>query len=309
MLLNSHTELGQLVTDVVSGIRVERWLRTPPDAQPRVIPPPSLWPSDCFPSQIMSSDRSMKVGTATPATAAAKPVAKKPFGEVLNQQPAKPGLIVEQAKSKTRPMPPPLPSAKVLGPIAATISGIKATSAAIGTLSPHAATAENFSQARAGMNAEAGRLGQVRTEAHTVHEHRVDARVLDLIVKELCVEVATEGSKPATNVAAGALSTLGVHPETVPAKADAGQPAPGQKAKAAAALVERIETFVKSNRPALAVSLSGAINARVEVERTGPGEVSLRVQGTKGPPHAEDLARIREAIRERGLKLTSLSVG
>jgi hypothetical protein len=66
---------------------------------------------------------------------------------------------------------------------------------------------------------------------------------------------------------------------------------------------------MKSQRPTLALTLNNAFAARVEVEKTGPQQVSLRIQGWNGPPPPAEIARIRESIRERGLTLTSLSVG
>jgi hypothetical protein len=67
---------------------------------------------------------------------------------------------------------------------------------------------------------------------------------------------------------------------------------------------------VKSQRPALSLSLRGALDATVEVERTGPREVALRIiQGRNGPLPSEDVARLREALEARGLRLRSLRAG
>jgi hypothetical protein len=74
-------------------------------------------------------------------------------------------------------------------------------------------------------------------------------------------------------------------------------------------LIERIEVFVRSQRPALKMSLGGALDATVEVERTGPREVSLRIQGRRGPVPSEELARIRGALEAKGLRLRSLQAG
>ncbi|HEX8538873.1 MAG TPA: hypothetical protein VF664_15490, partial [Cystobacter sp.] len=72
-------------------------------------------------------------------------------------------------------------------------------------------------------------------------------------------------------------------------------------------LIEKIEVFVRSQRPALAMRLGGALEATVEVERTGPREVALRIQGHRGPLPRENLARLQEELAARGLRLTALS--
>jgi hypothetical protein len=54
------------------------------------------------------------------------------------------------------------------------------------------------------------------------------------------------------------------------------------------------------------MSLDSPLSAMVEVERTAPREVALRNQGRHGPLAHEDLARIRDAMEARGLRLRSL---
>jgi hypothetical protein len=82
-------------------------------------------------------------------------------------------------------------------------------------------------------------------------------------------------------------------------------PSAEARAQAALELIEKIEVFVKSQRPALALHLGGVLDATVEVERTGAREVALRIQRRRGPLPQEDLARIREALAARGLKLSA----
>jgi hypothetical protein len=81
---------------------------------------------------------------------------------------------------------------------------------------------------------------------------------------------------------------------------------PQLKLQATLQLIERIELFVQSQRPALRMSLGSPLSAMVEVERTAPREVALRIQGRHGPLPHEDLARIRDALETRGLRLRSL---
>lgn len=78
--------------------------------------------------------------------------------------------------------------------------------------------------------------------------------------------------------------------------------------QAALELVQKIEVFMKSQRPALSVTVGGALAAQVQVEKTGPREVALNVRGLKGPPQAEDLSEIRAQIQAKGLKISSLTV-
>jgi hypothetical protein len=74
----------------------------------------------------------------------------------------------------------------------------------------------------------------------------------------------------------------------------------------ALALIEKIDVFMKSQRPALSLRLGGALEATVEVERTGSREVALRIQGHRGPVAPGQLEHIREALASRGLRLSRL---
>jgi len=82
----------------------------------------------------------------------------------------------------------------------------------------------------------------------------------------------------------------------------------GDRVQAALELIERIELFVKAQRPALTLSLQFGPVAKVEVERTGDGVIALKLHGRNGLPPPEEVGLIREAVRERGLRLSSLSV-
>jgi hypothetical protein len=84
---------------------------------------------------------------------------------------------------------------------------------------------------------------------------------------------------------------------------------PEAQAAQATALIERIEVFVKSQRPGLALTLNNSLGAHVEIERVGPKEIALKLVGHRGPPTAEAVSRIREELRARGLKVCALSVG
>lgn len=182
------------------------------------------------------------------------------------------------------------------------------------------ASAEHLGQVRQGLNAEAHRLRDTRGEAHQTHQERVQQRVTELISRELARELRPEPAAPRTPSpspgpesqaplpSGEALSAAGGAPLSGPGGASApavDTPNPEARVQAAVELIEKIEVFVKSQRPALAMRLGGALAATVEVERTGTREVALRIQGQRGPLPPEDLARIRDALAARGLKLSA----
>jgi hypothetical protein len=171
------------------------------------------------------------------------------------------------------------------------------------------------------MNHEALRLGSVRTEAQSTNQQRTEHRLSELIFRELTrqlredpamglpsqraappVEPSREASPVEALPTAGA-PRLAREPEHL---APPEAPTPEAKVQATVQLIEKLELFIQSQRPALRMSLGWPLSAMVEVERTGPREVALRIQGRHGPLAREDLARIREAMGVRGLKLRSL---
>ncbi|WP_240359529.1 hypothetical protein [Pyxidicoccus trucidator] len=173
------------------------------------------------------------------------------------------------------------------------------------------------------MHSEAQRLGTVRGEASTQVQERTEHRLTEIIVRELSREARpavppVPDSRPAPGAPSGEASRAG--PDTQPQElrvtgaastgsggaASTEEVSPASRAEAALELIERIEVFVKSQRPALSLSLRGALEATVEVERTGPREVALRIQGRRGPLPAEELSRLRDALEARGLRLHSL---
>jgi len=181
------------------------------------------------------------------------------------------------------------------------------------------ASAEHLGQVRQGLNVESHRLRDVRGEAHQTHQERVQQRVTDLISRELAREPRAEpvAPRPAATPPGSEAPTSQPSVEALAAgearargpggagTATVDAPNPEVRAQAALELIEKIEVFVKSQRPALAMRLGGALDATVEVERTGARAVSLRIQGRRGPLPQQDLARIRDALADRGLKLSA----
>ena len=255
----------------------------------------------------------MKVDGRNEATPARPASDKGRFQEVLKK------TGPEKAKA---PAPPPR-GGQVARPPAPPMRGATGTVATAGLArTPQRgafASAEHLGQVRQGLNAEAHRLRDTRGEAHQTHQEQVRQRVTDLISRELARELRSEPSAPrapspgpegqspppsleALSATGGAQSggPGGVGTPAVDA------PASEARVQAAVELIEKIEVFVKSQRPALAMRLGGALEATVEVERTGPREVALRIQGRRGPLPSEDLTRIRDALAARGLKLRAL---
>jgi hypothetical protein len=73
----------------------------------------------------------------------------------------------------------------------------------------------------------------------------------------------------------------------------------------ALALVERIERFVRSGRPSLALTLRGQLPGRLEIERVAPGAIRLRLSSRRAPSEGV-LREIRQALEARGLSVRSL---
>ncbi len=169
-------------------------------------------------------------------------------------------------------------------------------------------SARKLSEVRVDSNAMTARLFEVRAEPVAQHpapvaERPVDRRMLDLICRELKSDPGV-AARPANQNLPAAADRVPFPVQVAQAHSSDG---PARSAQAVE-LIEKIETFVRSHRPALALTLNNSLGARVEIERIGPREVALKVVGKDGPPKAEDLGRIREEMKARGLKVGALSV-
>ena len=176
---------------------------------------------------------------------------------------------------------------------AAVLAAGNASSATVGGV--------HLTQARSAHVATAERLVAERSEAQEVHSERIDRRVLGVIVQELEVAMAlVPPPLPTKMTVDGGGPSLSLVPPPV-------EP-PAVRAQQAVALIEKIELFVKSQRPALSLTLNNSLGARVEIERLGPKEVALKLYGHGGPPSVQTLTRLREALEARGLTLRALSI-
>lgn len=245
----------------------------------------------------------MKLDAKTASTAVQATATKtvQPFKQLL-----------AEARGELKPKPPLAPvSTAVARPAQTTIGATTATAAS-----------QVRQQARVHAETEASRLGSVRADhsrhveaqqnARAQHTEAVteksEGRVLELIVRELSADATASNSTPPPTPT---VELATVHPIRNAAAALAQskiEVAPETKASQAVALIEKIITFVRSQRPGLALTLNNSLGASVEIERIGPKEIALKLIGQFGPPSADAVSRIRDELRARGLKIGALSV-
>ncbi|HEY8210170.1 MAG TPA: hypothetical protein VIG99_21945 [Myxococcaceae bacterium] len=159
----------------------------------------------------------------------------------------------------------------------------------------HATTAQALQRARASHAVEAHRLGEARKDHPAVPSPAFPRGVRERVMEAL------ESAPPPPQVLPAAVPG---HPS--PSQADR---APTSRVESALQLVERIQVFLRSGRPQLELSVGGQLEAQVLLERTGPREVAVTVRGRNGPPPAQELARVREEMQRRGLKVSALEIG
>ncbi|MBL8952282.1 MAG: hypothetical protein JNK82_16000 [Myxococcaceae bacterium] len=244
-----------------------------------------------------------------------------PFKRLMNGVKELKGSVVTPSAAQVKPPPLPLPGGvkpkKTLGARAAVLTPpphLKAKAVQARSIGTAQATRET---ARAQANVKADNLVELRKESVAQNTQRYDTRLIDLICQELKIGFSND------EVTVKHTPLSAANSDRLPPVASQQQQAsvtpitPGQtagkndsesKAASAVELIEKIETFVKSQRPGLALTLDGSLGARVEIERLGPKEVAIRVVGKNGPPAPEDIGRIREEMRARGLKVGALSV-
>jgi hypothetical protein len=153
--------------------------------------------------------------------------------------------------------------------------------------------------------------------AGTKATDRLQTRTAELLCVALRTEEArrTEHAERVSPATPGAVSPEVRHPPLAPpgptapgvAGTTAGAPVSPVEGRVerALALVERIERFVRSGRPSLALTLRGALPGEVEVQRVGPGAIVLRLSSARLPSENE-LGELRQALEARGLSVRSL---
>lgn len=244
----------------------------------------------------------MKTQTPTPPHSR-PPSGKQPFTSAMREAPTPPLGIREQRR---------LGATKVVGPVRVAKGCTVATPPGLVLAGKKRhEVGEGMVRAREQMHAEAERLEKVEQERAEGRRSGIEGRTVDLICRELLADLEpVETSRAGAPPGGAPVAT----PAEQPVTAQTGtptQPAAAVEARLAQAmqLIEKIETFLKGRRPALALSLGGELDARVEVERLGPGKIAIKIRGRKGPPSPELLGEIRDELRARGLQLGALSVG
>lgn len=255
---------------------------------------------------------------AAPASSASSSANPSP-GKAL---PRLPSPLVGAKLPPSHALRPPANAAPLPGSASRLPSTVMGSGPVVATPRSALASPENLGQTRQAMHGEALRLRSVRTEAHTVSQEKTEHRITELISRELAREFRAESSHPPPSArpvplppesSQGPVPTEGLTSagEARLAASPSGlspadAPDPQARVEATLQLIEKIEVFVQSQRPALRLSLGEPLSATVQVERTGPREVALRIQGRQGPLAQEELTRIREGLEARGLRLRSL---
>ncbi len=218
---------------------------------------------------------------------------KQPFAQVLKQAKPVAAKAVTPATPKLATPAKAVGSPRVGAPPARTVAS---------QVQHAGAPVKQLAQVRAHVDAEAKRLAtvrsdhshaansmtQVRTERSEQLDEKQNAKLADALTQEFAKE-------PQPVLPAPKLEN--VQPGNAPVKIEA----PAEtKAAQASALIEKIEHFVRSNRPGLSLTLHHSLGARVELERLGPKELSVKLFGK---PSAEAVGKIREELRARGLNV------
>jgi len=197
---------------------------------------------------------------------------------------------------------------------------VRARSSAAVALGPAQARTPHLNYAmtravRAQVEQEISRLTQVRT-AHVKHaleliarrneddnhsDGHLSDRAIDTVCRELMHELSHDLKTPPSVANSNFHGGGSLTREQAMAKSET-------RALHALRLIRKIDGFVKSQRPALSLTLNDSLAARVEIERVGPGQVALRVVGHRGPPSPEAVTRIREEMEAKGLKIAVLAV-
>ena len=145
---------------------------------------------------------------------------------------------------------------------------------------------------------------------------RLEARAADLLTAALRVEETARGERPSGGAVArtvapshfpdtsGVVQQAGLASSSASATAAAAHSASEGRIDRALALVERIERFVRSGRPSLALTLRGGLPGELEVQRVGRGAITLRLSSQR-PPSSSELGELRQALEARGLSVRS----
>jgi hypothetical protein len=182
--------------------------------------------------------------------------------------------------------------------------------------------AVSFQNARGAHMQTAAGLGEIRAQHSEASNSAQAQRLKSLIQDDLKQQFQTEerahlkGESPMQH---GQSQQVPVHDNVnssqsgaMSVEASAQKPSNANqsdaKTEATLALIEKIDVFVKANRPALKLDLQSSLGGTVEIDRVGKGEVAVRINSSSSALDSSVLNEIRSALTARGLKLTSLTV-
>jgi hypothetical protein len=250
------------------------------------------------------------LGACTPYMSKSNPVGQTPttqvpkadFKAILKLKPAQ----VTKASPKSADAQKPL------------VPLVKPSGKSEPKLGAHAGTGSTLQVSRAASHANAKQLGQVRQESLGLtqnqnqtrstalhhHEDKTRKRAIELIGSALKNDA--DGDDRPKNINLTQNQTPPMQPLQTPATKM--ETATNLKAEQALALIEKIEVFVKSQRPSMALTLNNSLGTKVEIERVGPKQIALKLLGQKGPVSVETVSRIKDELARRGLTVTSFRV-
>lgn len=168
--------------------------------------------------------------------------------------------------------------------------------------------ATRLSDVRSGHAKQAEALTEVRATSSDPAVDRATQRLLNLIHRELQQDPGPASREPTREGVEGNRSIAAAATPGATGGAPKSEPSHEVKAEQTVALIEKIETFVRSNRPGLTLTLNNSLGAQVEIERVGPKQIALKLTGQRGPPSPEAVSRIREELQARGLNISALSI-
>jgi hypothetical protein len=266
----------------------------------------------------------MKVKNDGQPSAATVPV-KGAFTSVMRQTPKPP--LAQPAKSATPPLVLGQPSIKATVP-----PGPKGPLSVVGLNS----ASVQRSSARVEVESKASTLKTVRSahvqtdasmkSARVQHSETAlaadEVRIKDLIQKDLSQSLNVEsknqqrptphgGEQPMFEkriVQSDYQAPVGEGSVGVGEAKKKSPTTPDARAEAAVELIEKIDLFVKAQRPGLKMDLHQSLGGSVEITRVGKGEVAVHVSASKDAIDVSVMDELKKALSERGLRLTSLTV-
>jgi hypothetical protein len=165
------------------------------------------------------------------------------------------------------------------------------------------------------------RLGRVRAEHDARAEQWQERAALLCQRAEVLLSVrrsATNGRRRSGELSgdgqklhAAVLPVLGQtpgRPHEAAATLPTAEAPPLRGSEAVIELVQRVERLMRAGVPALAITFGSGWIAGAQLRRTGPNQVALVLHASGRALGQDSLARLRQALRSRGIELSALAV-